>query len=312
MKKSKSKWEGKVAYPYQKVTDFFVAALEDQGIPPWEKSWTVNGTTTKRWNGKEYRGTNWLSTLISDKQGPWLTKRMMKEAGGWFKKGEKPIPIVFWKVSTYTRKDDDSEERERTSYQIFFYAVWSLEQTTVKKEKYPKWLKEQLAKKPVKKQLKKESSEAVKRATEAFLAYVEKYGIEVEEGLDGAYYSPKKDKIGIPAENQYKDMLEYIRTRSHETIHSTGLPGRCARFDYGSARFGTNDYSKEELVAEIGAAMLDATFGLQRKKVERNSAAYVKSWIKRLKDDPKLIVSAAQRAQKAVDFVLGKSYKEAE
>jgi len=306
---------GKVSYPYQKVTDFFVQAMQDDDIPPWEKPWISNGTSTHRWNGKEYRGLNWLMTLSTGREGPWLTRKMINAAGGRIKKGEKSIPVVFWKISGYKVKDEKGAETDevRKSFTMFYYRVWSLEQTTVPKSKYPKWLKEARAKNKPKKNG-KALAKSVKESTMAFVDYIKREGIEVKEGSDRAFYRPADDSITIPSESQYKSSVEYVRTRSHETVHSTGTPGRCARFDYDARinPFGSEDYSKEELVAEIGAAMLDAQFGLRRPKVDRNSAAYIKSWAKRLKDDPKLIVSAAQRAQKAVDYILDRKFDEQE
>ena len=105
---------------------------------------------------------------------------------------------------------------------------------------------------------------------------------------------------------QYKDIEEYYSTAFHELTHSTGAPQRLDRKGEQKtlARFGSKEYSREELVAEIGAAMLCNTAGLNGEKAFKNSVAYIKGWLEHLKSDNHAIVWAATRAEKAARYIL--------
>ena len=104
---------------------------------------------------------------------------------------------------------------------------------------------------------------------------------------------------------QYKAINEYYSTTFHELTHSTGHKNRLNRLQTGAvAAFGGEEYSKEELVAEIGSASLMNMLGIETTKTFRNSAAYIQSWLKVLKNDNKFIVSAASKAEKAVNYIL--------
>jgi antirestriction protein ArdC len=116
------------------------------------------------------------------------------------------------------------------------------------------------------------------------------------------YYSPKKDLISIPDRPLYKNNDEFYMTLFHEVIHSTGHPRRLNRFEVGGGVFGSQDYSLEELVAEIGANYLSAETSINPDFM--NSVGYIKGWVSKLKEHPRWIVSAAARAEKAVGFVL--------
>lgn len=114
------------------------------------------------------------------------------------------------------------------------------------------------------------------------------------------------DCVVVPMKEQYKLINEYYSTTFHELTHSTGHKTRLDRLQTGAvAAFGSENYSKEELVAEIGSASIMNLLGIETTKTFRNSAAYIQSWIKVLKNDNKFIVSAASKAEKAVNFILG-------
>lgn len=143
-----------------------------------------------------------------------------------------------------------------------------------------------------------ESAEKIKRD------YVEREHIKIlEYATDEAFYSPAGDFIQVPERGQYKDVNEFYATLYHEMIHSTGHKSRLNRLEK-DAHFGNEVYSKEELVAELGSASIMNMLGLETKKTFRNSAAYIQSWIKVFKNDPRFIVSAAGKAEKAVKFIL--------
>jgi antirestriction protein ArdC len=106
---------------------------------------------------------------------------------------------------------------------------------------------------------------------------------------------------------QFPEAGGYYATLAHEATHSTGHHTRLDRFqrDAASAAFRGEAYSKEELIAEIGSAVIMHRLGLQTDRGLRNSAAYIQSWLGALRNDKRLIVSAASRAEKAVDLIMG-------
>lgn len=142
-------------------------------------------------------------------------------------------------------------------------------------------------------------------AAEAIIAeYVKREGVTLEhhEG-DAAFYQPAADRIVVSLMKQFTETAEYYSTTFHEMVHSTGHMKRLARLD-ATANFGGEEYSKEELVAEIGSAALVNHAGLETDKSFRNSAAYVQNWLQALKNDKRFIVSAASKADKAVNYIL--------
>src|ERR1700691_1238517 len=123
-----------------------------------------------------------------------------------------------------------------------------------------------------------------------------------------AFYRPSADMVGMPARSCFQSPEGYYSTLFHELTHSTGHKSRLNRFEENSTdhQFGSESYSKEELIAEMGAAMLAGMAGISQATLS-NSASYLQSWINRLKSDSRLVISAASLAQKAADYILGKT-----
>lgn len=124
---------------------------------------------------------------------------------------------------------------------------------------------------------------------------------------DKAYYSPDQDMICLPLMEQFNDVSEYYSTAFHEATHSTMKESRCNRAEDRKGKlvaFGSDEYSKEELVAEIGSANILNILGIETKKSFRNSTAYIQSWLEVLKNDVRFIVSASSKAEKAVKYIL--------
>jgi antirestriction protein ArdC len=125
------------------------------------------------------------------------------------------------------------------------------------------------------------------------------------EFSDRAWYAPVRDVVGMPSIGLFQSSEEYYSTLFHELTHSTGHASRVGREGVDQLQpFGSESYSREELVAEVGAAMLCGMTGIANRTIE-NSAAYLRGWIARLKGDARLIVGAASAAQRAADFILG-------
>ena len=138
------------------------------------------------------------------------------------------------------------------------------------------------------------------------VSYVKRENILFDTGNYGeAYYSPGKDLIHIPGIWLYENPEEYYSTASHEAVHSTGSAKRLGREGLKKVSFGSEIYSKEELIAEIGSAALMAMFGIETEKSFENSVAYLQGWLRALRDDRRMIVIAAGQAEKAINFILG-------
>ena len=126
-------------------------------------------------------------------------------------------------------------------------------------------------------------------------------------GTNRAYYSVTGDYINVPNKKQFKNEAEFYSTVFHEMVHSTGAISRLNRHaeDMTDFDFGCQGYSKEELVAEIGSAMLMNSIGIEDNETFNNSTAYINGWLNKLKGDNKFIVSAAGKAEKACRYILG-------
>jgi len=269
------------------VTDKIIAAME-KGIVPWKTPWTSVGPTSLS-TGKGYRGINTLIleavAAAEEYERPlWGTFKQIQSLGGQVRKGEKATPVVLWKPM-----EKEDEDGKKTSFMMMrYFSVFNVAQAEGL-EIPEKFLQER---EPV----------AVLDGIDAALNYPGGPSV-VYAAQDRAFYTPALDKITLPMLDQFSSPEAFAETALHEAVHSTGHPDRLARFDSGS--FSCHDRASEELVAEIGAAMLAHSLGI---RVEwEQTASYVASWLKVLKDDRGLIVSAAQRAQKAVDLITAQS-----
>lgn len=285
-----------------KVTDAILESLE-AGVAPWSKPWGGAALPTSLSTARPYRGINYL--ILSTQQiaagysSPlWGTYKQIAALGGQVRKGEKGTPIVFWKKITV----EDRETGEDKSLPLLrYYTVFNVEQADGV-ELTPRL--ERAAAGPDRTNVDVDSIAAVR-------AYVLKVWGDtgndrptiVEREQDRAYYSPELDTIVLPADDQFESVAGFTSTLLHECAHSTGHESRLDRWTGKERSFGCADYAEEELVAEIAAAMLAARLNLET-EIEQ-SAAYVGSWLKRLKDDRGLLIVAAQRAQKATDWIAG-------
>ena len=141
-------------------------------------------------------------------------------------------------------------------------------------------------------------------ANEIIYDYLSRSGVVMKhESGDRAYYQPMTDSVVIPDRKQFAETAEFYSTIFHELTHSTGHESRLNRLEK-TAFFGTESYSKEELIAEIGAAALVNHCGIETSSSFRNSTAYIQNWLSVLKNDKRFIVSAAGKAEKAIDLIL--------
>jgi antirestriction protein ArdC len=274
------------AYPsvYDIVTERILAELE-KGEIPWRKPWRTLPPANLV-SKKPYRGINvFLLALAGYGSQYWLTYRKAQALGGNIRRGEHGTKIVFWKFDTYETETPDGETEERKSAFLRYYVVFNLEQT--------EGLKALLTLPPARSI---ESADALVNGMPNPPAF--------EQDFQAAYV-PSRDVVTMPSPTAFESQAEYYATLFHELAHSTGHTKRLAREGFDTPqKFGSDSYSREELIAEMGSAMLCGVAGIEQGTLA-NSAAYLKTWIARLKSDSKLVVSAASAAQKAADYIRG-------
>jgi len=271
---------------YEIVTERILAELE-RGEVPWRKPWRILPPANLV-SKKHYRGINFfLLSLAGYGSQYWLTYRQTQALGGNVRKGEHGMKIVFWKFDKYETETGDGETEARKSAFLRYYVVFNLEQT--------EGLKALLALPPARPI---ESAEAIVAGMPNPPAFEQDFR---------ASYIPSKDTVTMPSRTAFASQAEYYSTLFHELAHSTGHASRLGREGFDKpVQFGSESYSKEELIAECTAAMLCGVTGIQTQTLE-NSASYLKTWIARLNSDSKLIVQAASAAQKAADYIRGES-----
>ncbi len=267
---------------YEIVTERIIRKLE-QGTIPWRQPWTSAGAVNWR-TQKPYRGIN---AFILD-PGEYATWNQVIEAGGRVKPEEakKYHIVVFWK---WLEKEDEETGKNEKVPMLRYYRVYEINKQCEGLESKRKT--ETFDHDPI------EEAEKIKQG------YIDAPSIKFGPGK--AYYSPAKDLISIPELRDHFQPEEYYSTMFHEMVHSTGHPRRLNRQGITAiAGFGSETYSKEELIAELGAAMLCAQAKIDNTTID-NSAAYIAGWLRKLKNDKRLIVQAAAQAQKASDYILG-------
>jgi antirestriction protein ArdC len=279
---------------YEYVTERILKQLES-GTVPWHKPWrTSDGLMfpTNYASKKTYRGVNvfllgvacWEHGFASNY---WLTYTQAQELGGFVRKGSKSEMVVFWKI--LERENPEAVDAKDYIPMLRYYRVFNLEQIDGIEKPHIDGLNEFV---PI------EQAQSIAQA----------YGknLTIRHGGNRACYRFQDDSIEMPQREAFEAPEEYYSTLFHEFTHSTGHEKRLNRSGVTEMHsFGDEIYSKEELIAEMGAAMLCAMAGIENKTIN-NSAAYIQGWLKQLKDDAKLVVYAAANAQKASDFILGK------
>lgn len=271
------------------VTERVIAMLEEGNIP-WNKPWfgAKNGAFSHK-TGKPYSLLNQI--LLGDDHEYTTKAEIRRHKNAKLRKGSKPKQVVFWKFYPRTVTLEDGTEEEHNFAILRYYNVFDIADVDGMAPRERRKIG---------------TAEADEQAEEIVENYVAKSGVRISRNgvSNEAFYNPTSDCIVVPELDQYDETAEYYSTLFHEMTHSTGHKSRLDRLE-SSAYFGDDDYSKEELVAELGAASLVNYCGLEVPESFRNSVAYIQGWLKALKDDKKLIISAAGRAQKAVNYILG-------
>jgi antirestriction protein ArdC len=282
-----------MANVYEIITDRIIKQLES-GAAPWHKPWQTRGQGGLPRNlitGHEYRGINVWVLLSSGHSSPyWLTFRQTKELDGHVRHGESGLPIVYWQFGR-REVQDGVEVIEKRSVLCRYYTVFNSEQCEGLRLQPLQPVEDQPQVDPI------QSCEQVVSDWQTKPA--------IRHGGDKACYSKNLDYVQMPDRSSFEGAEEYYSTLFHELTHSTGHPERLNRQTLTEfERFGDANYSREELVAEMGAAFLAGYCGIENRTIN-NSTAYLASWLKALQDDSRLVLVAAGQAQRAADLILG-------
>lgn len=275
-----------MANVYQMVTDRIIAQLE-QGIIPWQKTWTgVRGGAFNRISKKPY---SLINQMMLRHDGEYASYKQWQSVGGQVRKGEKSEVVVFWKPYP-VKEEKDGEEVTRMIPILRYYSVFHISQVD--------------GVEPLEKPELNEGIEPLEEAENVLMGYIKREGIKFEqEASNEAYYAPLRDMIHLPLIEQFTDAAEYYSVAFHEATHSTMKETRCNRTQ-SIAAFGSETYSKEELVAEIGSAALLNITGIETAGTVKNNAAYIQNWLQVLKNDSRFVISASSKAEKAVRYIL--------
>jgi len=270
-----------------KVNEIITQKILDQlekGVVPWHKPWTVSSPMNLV-SKKSYRGINVILLSLEGKSSPyWATFKQVSDLGGKVKKGASGAIIIY-----YTKLEIlDEAELIKNIPLLRYYRVFNMDDCEGLESKIPPTLSRVIT--PI---------EECERVIEG---YEDKPPVLLS---NYAAYAPRLDQIYMPSMADFISPESYYQVLFHEMIHSTGNPKRANREGFDRdlfPRFGSEDYSKEELVAEIGSVFLYSHVGIEAPFL--NSVAYIKGWMKRLKEDSNLVISAASKAQKAFEYIL--------
>lgn len=277
---------------YQVITDRVLKELESGNVAPWSKPWKAGELAPQNLvSGKAYKGCNLFITSFAPFESPyWLSYKQAQAKGGQVKKGEKGTPIIYWNFSEH--EDKKTGEKKNVPF-VRYSTVFNTEQI--------EGIDVQI---PDSKQI---DFNPIQECERLFDGYLGKPVLKHES--QGAYYRPSQDYINMPNPDSFNCNEEYYSTLFHEMTHSTGHESRLKRKGIDEiAAFGSAEYSKEELIAEMGAAYLCGIAGIENKTIN-NSISYLKAWSSKLRSNPKWIIEASSQAQKAVDYIRYTNHK---
>jgi antirestriction protein ArdC len=284
---------------YSTITDQICAML-DKGVVPWRSPILGRASAGHPKNlasGKQYRGVNtFLLAFTAYAKGYessyWTTFKQAQEQGGTVRKGERSSMVVFWKQ--LETKDKTTGEDKRIPM-LRYYNVFNVAQCEglTAPDAVPF---EPLAFTPI------ESCERI------VSGYAD--GPALDHAGCTAFYRPSTDTVTMPEQTRFASCEEYYSTLFHELSHSTGHASRLNRLDSKNPQpFGSANYGKEELIAEMSAAFLCGRAGIDPSVIE-NQAAYLNGWLATIKGDKRLVLAAAGAAQKSADRILGHVWEE--
>lgn len=292
--------EAKSSSVYDIVTEQILNELAS-GVIPWEKPWICGTCKPCNWVSRdEYRGIN---RFLLPREGEYMTINQANQHGGRVREGAKSHIVTFFKTfekkkKSATGEDDETEDatsRKDSFIVLRYYRVFHISDIEGIESKVPVEAENARYYAP------EDEAEAI------ISAYLMRTGVTLKTALgDKAEYNEDTDTVTIPLMKQFKSVESYYATLFHELIHSTGHAERFNR-EVGLAACDAFDFTKEQLIAEMGSAMLMSHCGLDSAKVYRDAAARIDGWTKTLSSNKRLVVWAASAAEKAVKFILGET-----
>ncbi len=280
---------------YQFVNDRIIKQLE-LGVVPWKKPWckVIGGGAYNYVTGRSY---GLLNQLCLGQPGPYATFDQIQTCGGRIIKGSKASSIVFFKKIEAEQTDDtNAKELQDTKpkWVLRRYSVFHVPTQTLNMPELPNH--------------KENTHNRIFEVEELTKGYIARESIVFEEALSNeAYYSPSEDKVHVPMLAQYKDVSEYYSTLLHELAHSTGAPNRLNRHGLSLASFGSEEYSKEELIAEVASATILNSLGFETDNSFVNSVSYIEGWLSKFREEKFFLINACSAAEKAAKFILGEA-----
>ena len=286
---------------YEMITEKIIKQME-QGLIPWRRPW--HGTQDGAISYVSRKPYSFLNQMLLGRDGEWLTFKQVKQLGGNIKKGAESGIVCFYSTTVMKKGKEETEDgsvkvtvyEEKLVPILKFYHVFHIDDCEGIKSKMQ-------TVKPVE----HTPVEMAENTINGYLKAEPHLRFHNDKPSNKAYFSPTTDEVVVPMMSQFEDVEEYYSTAFHELTHSTLVESRCNRKSeqVGISTFGSETYSKEELVAEIGAAMLVNVCGMDCEKAFKNSVAYLQNWLTQLRNDPKMIVWASSRAEKAARYIQG-------
>lgn len=279
---------------YELVTRSLIERLRE-GTAPWHKPWnSAQGAPQNLFSRRPYRGINALTLALVGATPYWATFQQVKQHGGSIRKGAKSVPCLLWKDRLVKDKEPDPltgrmvEVEKRVPFARVF-RLFNVTDTTGLDAYVP---------------VLEPGHEFQAVACAEDLVQTIRPSPVIRRGGGRAFFDFHADFIQVPEPEAFHSSAEYYATLFHELTHWTGHRDRLKRDTLTKIiAFGDPVYSREELVAEVGAGFLCALTGIDNEAMQGNQAAYLQNWLARLESDPSALVWAASQAQKAVDFL---------
>jgi antirestriction protein ArdC len=254
-------------------------------IKPFGNSFPANYSTKSTYSGLNILNLRGIAEKQSYSTNYWMTYNQIKALGGSVKKDEKASPVFFFKPIEFKEKDEGSnEEKIKKVPMLKIYSVFNVDQTTLEIVEL------------------NDNQEIID-----IQEFIDRTEITIKSSMDGAFYNHSLDYIGIPNKNSFKSSELYYATLLHELSHATGHTERLNR-DFSGRMQGSEEeiksYAKEELIAETTRAFLQVHLNLNTTEMEAQNASYLKSWLKPLKEDPKMLWKIFSEASKAYRYLL--------
>ncbi len=271
---------------YEIITQKIIKELE-KGTSPWHRPWAVGGLPRNFVTKKQYRGLNCFLLQLNEFQEPYyLTFNQVNKLNGSVKSGAESQLVIYWKWLE-SKTEVDAKGHPKLIPLLRYYRVFNIEQVTgIKFQSALKQLNE---------------FEKITNCEQIIEGFKNRPGMSHTH--QQAFYNPLEDLINMPIKESFKSKEEYYSTLFHEMVHSTGHSSRLNRSEVSTtSAFGSDNYSKEELIAEMGSAFICAQSGISVNTLA-NSAAYISFWLNKLKKDSRILFKAASQAQRGVDYM---------